>query len=90
MDTSDRKNKQERRQYSQKQKQIFKQKFSKTLKVVLESDTTTIQKPQNIRDLMHEKNKTINDQKPFSESESTTPSAIKVNAGKKVHTFVCQ
>ena len=44
-----------------KQRKIIKRKFSKTRNAVLESDATTFQDCQNLRDLIYEKNQPIND-----------------------------
>ena len=57
-------------------KQIFKRRFSKTRNAVSESDTTTIQQLQDLKDSI-DKNNPANDHKYFSESEFTTLSLIK-------------
>ena len=59
------------------QKQNIKRRFSKIRNAIWESDTTTIQELQDLKD-SKDKNKPIKDQKKFSESKSTTPSSKKI------------
>ena len=71
-----------------KQNQIIKRRFFKSPNAVSESDSTTIQETQDLKDSI-DNNYPINKQKHFfSESESTTLSSIKGNRRLKIHTFL--
>ena len=59
-----------------KKKHFKKRKFSKTRNAVSESETTKIEKIQNLKVLI-DKSNPIEQQKYFSDSQRTTPSSIK-------------
>ena len=59
-----------------KPKLFITRRFSKTRKAVLESDTTTIKKFQDLKDSI-EKNNPIDRQNQFFDSKSTSPSSKK-------------
>ena len=60
-----------------KQKHFIKRRFSKRQNAVSESETNTLQELQDFKDLI-KKNKPIDDQIQFSDSEASTLSSIKI------------
>ena len=67
-----------------KPQQTIRRRFSKIRNAVSESDTTTIQELQDLKDSI-DRNNPKNEQKYFSDSESTSPSSIKGKRRVKIY-----